>query len=155
MAKVVSALACGLLFGLGLQISGMTDPIVVLGFLDIFGAWNPRLAVMMGAAVAVTYAGYRLARSRAQPLFATESAWPTKTAIDRSLLAGAVLFGVGWGMVGLCPGPSIVNLATLSPRVIGFVAAMVFGMAALDAWRNRRQGSPRDTQQRAVEAPAG
>jgi uncharacterized membrane protein YedE/YeeE len=141
MAKVFSALVCGLLFGLGLQISGMTDPVIVLGFLDIFGVWNPRLAIMMGAALAVTFAGYRVARSRRQPVFAARSEWPTKTAIDRPLVGGAILFGLGWGMVGLCPGPAIVNLATLSPRVIGFVAAMAVGMIVLDGWRNPRQRS--------------
>jgi uncharacterized membrane protein YedE/YeeE len=141
MAKVLAALISGLIFGLGLQISGMTDPIIVLGFLDIFGEWNPRLAVMMGSAVAVTFIGYRIAGSRGQPLFATETVWPTKTAIDRPLVGGALLFGLGWGLVGLCPGPAIVNLATLSPRAIGFVAAMVVGMIALDGWLNRRRGN--------------
>ena len=141
MAKVLAALTSGLIFGLGLQISGMTDPTIVLGFLDIFGEWNPRLAVMMGSAVAVTFIGYRVAGSQRQPLFAAETKWPTKTAIDRPLVGGALLFGVGWGLVGLCPGPAIVNLATLSPRAIGFVAAMVAGMIALDVWRNRWRGA--------------
>jgi uncharacterized membrane protein YedE/YeeE len=132
------AFACGLIFGFGLLISGMTDPMKVLGFLDIFGAWDPSLAVVMAAALVVSAGGFALARRRGQPLFAAESFWPSATMIDRPLMTGAVLFGLGWGLVGLCPGPAIENLATLSPRVIVFVAAMAVGMFGLHVWRRRK-----------------
>ena len=138
---VFASLICGFIFGLGLVISGMTQPTKVLGFLDIFaapsGGWDPSLAVVMAAGLAVTSVGYALLRPRA-PLFDTQSRWPTATPIDRPLVTGAVLFGIGWGLVGLCPGPAIVNLATLSPGVIVFVVAMAIGMLAHDLWQSRR-----------------
>ena len=138
---VFASLMCGFIFGLGLVISGMTQPTKVLGFLDIFaapsGGWDPSLAVVMAAGLAVTSVGYALLRPRA-PLFDTQSRWPTATPIDRPLVIGAVLFGIGWGLVGLCPGPAIVNLATLSPGVIVFVIAMAIGMLAHDLWQSRK-----------------
>src|SRR3954447_19772199 len=105
--RIVAPLMCGLIFGAGLLISGMVQPAKVLAFLDIFGAWDPSLLVVMAAALAVGSAGYALARRRVQPLFDTRSFWPTATQIDRPLVAGSVLFGIGWGMVGLCPGPAL------------------------------------------------
>jgi uncharacterized membrane protein YedE/YeeE len=137
MALVLASLICGLVFGWGLMISGMTQPTKVLGFLDIFGDWDPTLGVVMTAALIVSSAGFALARWRAQPIFARHSLWPSKTAIDRPLLIGSVLFGAGWGLVGLCPGPALENLATLSPRVIVFVLAMGLGMVLQDLWRKR------------------
>src|SRR6476659_3205274 len=98
---IIAPLLCGLIFGLGLLISGMVNPQKVLGFLDIFGAWDPSLAVVMGAALAVTYAGYAVARGREQPMFAARHFWPAGSVIDRNLVAGAALFGAGWGLVGL------------------------------------------------------
>ena len=138
MQRTLAAFACGLIFGFGLLISGMMQPAKVLAFLDIFGAWDPSLAVVMAAALAVSVAGYALARKRVQPLFDTRSLWPTATAIDRPLVAGSVLFGIGWGMVGLCPGPALENLATLSPQVIVFVIAMALGMLAQNLWSKRK-----------------
>ncbi len=112
----------------------------MLGFLDVFGipsgTWDPSLVVVMAAGLAVTGIGYALIRPRT-PIFAPKSLWPTATAIDRPLLAGAALFGIGWGLVGLCPGPAIANLATLSPGVIVFVIAMAVGMVAHDLWQAR------------------
>jgi uncharacterized membrane protein YedE/YeeE len=137
MALVLASLICGLVFGWGLMISGMTQPTKVLGFLDLFGEWDPTLAVVMAVALIVSSAGFALARRRAQPIFAPHSLWPTKTAIDRPLMIGSVLFGAGWGLVGLCPGPALENLATLSPRVIVFVIAMGLGMVLQDLWRKR------------------
>ena len=132
----VASLACGFIFGLGLLVSGMVQPAKVLGFLDIFGAWDPSLAVVMLAALVVSNAGFILARLRQRPIFATQSLWPTKTSIDRPLVIGSALFGVGWGLVGLCPGPALENLATLSPRVIVFVVAMALGMRnPPESWR--------------------
>ncbi len=138
--RALASLVCGFVFGCGLFISGMIRPDKVLGFLDVFaipsGAWDPSLAVVMAAALAVTGIGYALARRRT-PLLEAENQWPTQTVIDRPLIAGAVLFGIGWGLVGLCPGPAIENLATLSPPLIIFVVAMAVGMAAHDLWQAR------------------
>ena len=138
---IFSAFLCGFIFGAGLVISGMTDTAKVLGFLDVLaiskGAWDPTLAIVMAAALTVSIPGFALARRRGRPVLVDVAAWPTRTAIDRPLIVGAVLFGAGWGLVGLCPGPAIANLATLSPPVLLFVAAMIAGMAAHDIWRRR------------------
>ncbi|MGB9369857.1 MAG: DUF6691 family protein [Xanthobacteraceae bacterium] len=142
--RILSAFLCGLIFGLGLVISGMTDTAKVLGFLDVLaipkGKWDPTLLIVMAAALAVSMPGFVLAGRRSRPLLAEAAAWPTRKDIDRPLLAGAALFGAGWGLVGLCPGPAIANLATLSPAVLLFVAAMTAGMAAHDI---RRRGIAR------------
>ncbi len=138
--RALASLVCGFIFGCGLFISGMIRPDKVLGFLDVFaipsGNWDPSLAVVMAAALAVTGLGYALARRRV-PLLESENQWPMQTAIDRPLVAGAVLFGLGWGLVGLCPGPAIENLATLSPPVVVFVVTMAVGMIAHDLWQAR------------------
>jgi uncharacterized membrane protein YedE/YeeE len=128
MPRILASFVCGLVFGAGLLISGMTEPGKVLGFLDIFGAWDATLAFVMAGAVAVSAAGFALARRRTAPLFAISYLWPTRRDIDASLVAGAVLFGVGWGLVGICPGPALVNLAGLSLPIVVFVGAMVIGM---------------------------
>ena len=142
MPAILAALVSGLIFGFGLAISGMTQPTKVLGFLDVLGiasgTWDPTLAFVMIGALAVTAPGYLLARRRERPLLAKVAAWPTNSDIDRPLVAGAMLFGLGWGLVGLCPGPAIANLATLSSRVVAFVVAMAVGMLALDVWRRSR-----------------
>ena len=130
----VASFACGLIFGFGLLISGMTQPQKVLGFLDVFGRWDPTLAFVMAAALAVSSAGFALARKRGRPALAARHLWPTRTDLDRPLAIGSVLFGIGWGLVGLCPGPALENLASLSPRVIVFVLAMIAGMIAKDLW---------------------
>lgn len=141
MPTVLAALVSGLIFGFGLAISGMTQPTKVLGFLDVLGiasgTWDPTLAFVMIGALAVAAPGYLLTRRRDRPLLAKVAAWPTKSEIDRPLIAGAALFGLGWGLVGLCPGPAIANLATLSSRIVAFVVAMAVGMLALDLWRRR------------------
>ena len=135
--RIAAAFACGAVFGLGLAISGMTDPAVVLGFLDVAGRWNPALAFVMAGALAVAFAGFRLARRRAAPLLATRFGWPTSNAIDARLIAGAVLFGLGWGLAGYCPGPAVASLVALAPGTLIFVAAMLAGMAAMRAWLKR------------------
>jgi uncharacterized membrane protein YedE/YeeE len=137
MALLLASFGCGLVFGLGLLISGMTQPAKVLGFLDIFGAWDATLAVVMAAALAVSSAGFALARQRGVPFLAPQHLWPTRRDIDRPLIVGSLLFGAGWGMVGLCPGPALENLASLSPRVIAFVIAMGLGMIAQNLWQRR------------------
>jgi uncharacterized membrane protein YedE/YeeE len=137
--RILAAFVCGLIFGLGLVISGMTDTNKVLGFLDVLaipkGAWDPTLVIVMVTALAVSMPGFVLARRRARPLLADAAAWPTRKGMDLPLIGGAALFGTGWGLVGLCPGPAIANLATASPAVIQFVTAMIAGMLAYDFWR--------------------
>jgi|SRR5215471_6136771 len=133
----LASFLCGLIFGIGLLISGMTQPAKVLGFLDVFGQWDPTLAFVMAGAVAASSAGYALARRSPRPIIATQHLWPKPTDIDRPLVVGSVLFGIGWGLVGLCPGPAVVNLTTLSLRLIVFVIAMVAGMIAQDLWWSR------------------
>jgi len=135
--QALASLLCGLLFGCGLLISGMTQPQKVLGFLDILGRWDPTLGFVMAGALALSGAGYALAHRFRGPMFATQYLWPTRSDIDRPLIAGAVLFGIGWGLVGLCPGPALENLVSLSPRVILFVLAMIAGMAAQAWWQSR------------------
>src|SRR5688500_11833391 len=120
---MLASLLCGLVFGAGLLISQMVQPTKVLAFLDIFGAWDPSLIVLMIAALAVSAPGFVLARRQARPVFAEECSWPTKTGLDHQLILGAATFGVGWGLVGLCPGPALESLATLSPDVFVFVVA--------------------------------
>jgi uncharacterized protein len=137
MSRIVASFACGLIFGTGLLISGMTQPDKVLGFLDIFGAWDATLAFVMAGAVAVSAAGFALARRRGAPLFAATASWPTRNDIDPPLVAGAILFGIGWGLVGICPGPALVNLAGLSLPIVVFVVAMIVGMFGHQLWRTR------------------
>jgi uncharacterized membrane protein YedE/YeeE len=132
---MIASLFCGLIFGAGLLISGMVQPTKVLGFLDVFGAWDPSLAVVMGAALAVSVPGFMLVQRRARPLFAARSFWPTKMGIDRPLVVGSALFGIGWGLAGLCPGPALENLVTLSPGVVVFVLAMAAGMILHRLWQ--------------------
>jgi uncharacterized membrane protein YedE/YeeE len=142
MSFLIAAFYCGLVFGFGLLVSGMMSPTKVLDFLDILGlgngTWDPTLAVVMAAALVVAGVGFAWVRGREPPMFAEKSLWPTRTDIDRPLVAGAVLFGIGWGLVGLCPGPAIANLATLSPQVFVFVIAMAAGMVAHDVWQKAR-----------------
>jgi uncharacterized membrane protein YedE/YeeE len=136
--SIIAALFCGLIFGWGLLISGMMQPAKVLAFLDIVGAWDPSLAVVMIAALVVSVPGFWLAKRRERPVLAMQSVWPIKMGIDRSLVMGSALFGIGWGLVGLCPGPALANLATLSPRVAAFVVAMAAGMVLRDLWQERQ-----------------
>jgi hypothetical protein len=142
---IVAPLVCGLIFGTGLLVSGMVQPTKVLGFLDIFGAWDPSLAVVMAAALAVAAPGFMLARNRSRPVLSGQFFWPGKSDIDAPLVVGAGLFGIGWGLVGLCPGPALENLATLSPGVIVFVAAMAGGMLIHDFWQASRPAIQRDS----------
>jgi uncharacterized protein len=137
MALTIASFVCGLVFGIGLLISGMTEPSKVLGFLDIFGAWDATLAFVMAGAVAVSTIGFALARSRAAPLLASSFAWPTRRDIDAPLVIGSALFGVGWGLGGICPGPALVDLAGLGAPIMIFVAAMVLGMSGYELWQRQ------------------
>lgn len=135
--KVVLAGIAGLVFGVGLLISGMTDPAKVIGFLDITGAWEPALMFVMGGAV-VTYALLiRPTLHRGRPWLDTELHLPTRADIDLPLVAGAAIFGVGWGLGGFCPGPGIVAAASGATSALVFVAAMAAGMAVW-SWIDRR-----------------
>jgi uncharacterized membrane protein YedE/YeeE len=142
--SIIAPLFCGLVFGAGLLVSGMVQPAKVLAFLDIFGAWDPSLAVVMIAALAVAVPGFMLASRRPRPLLAQQSFWPTRTQLDAPLVLGAVLFGAGWGLVGLCPGPALESLATLSPGVVVFVVAMAAGMVVHDVRQKFRPLIRRD-----------
>ncbi|MDD1794658.1 YeeE/YedE family protein [Enterovibrio sp. ZSDZ42] len=123
------ALFSGLLFGLGMMISGMVNPANVIGFLDIFGQWNPNLAFVMGGALLVFMPGYFfLVRKQAKPLLADTFCVNESTALDAKLISGAALFGVGWGLVGICPGPAITALGSGSSIVFLFVLSAVIGM---------------------------
>lgn len=121
----IVGLAAGTLFGAGLVLSGMTDPAKVRGFLDFGGHWDPTLAFVMGGAIAVHLAAYRLIRGRRAPVLGTSFQIPTRKDIDAKLLGGAALFGLGWGLGGYCPGPAVTSLTTGAPSVVAFVAAML------------------------------
>ena len=135
MRLLISSLLSGFIFGCGLLISGMVSPTKVLGFLDVLGPWDPSLAVVMAAALIVTRMGVGILHRRGRPFLAEKCDWPTRTEIDAPLMFGAMLFGIGWGLVGLCPGPAVENLVTLSPQVLVFVGAMLTGMALHDLWQ--------------------
>lgn len=126
---VLSWLA-GAVFGLGLTLSGMTQPSKVLGFLDPFGRFDASLMLVMVGAISVHFAAYRIIQRRQKPLFTPAFLVPTRRDLDIKLLSGAALFGVGWGLAGYCPGPAIVSLATGSSSALVFFAAMVTGMLA-------------------------
>jgi uncharacterized protein len=140
MPAILSALFAGLLFGAGLALAGMTDPSVVLGFLDIAGRWNPALLFVMAGAVIVTFVGYRLALARPRPLLAQRFLLPSVTQIDAPLIVGAALFGLGWGLAGYCPGPAVASLVSGNVDVLMFVAAMVIGMLLAPELHNWRRG---------------
>lgn len=133
MVRILMAFAAGLLFGAGLVLSQMVNPAKVLGFLDLAGDWDPSLAFVMLGAVPVAAMGYGVARRLAKPLCATAFAEPARRPIDRRLAGGAVLFGIGWGLVGYCPGPALAALGWGAPPTILFVAAMLAGMGAFSA----------------------
>ncbi|MGZ5138642.1 MAG: DUF6691 family protein [Burkholderiales bacterium] len=138
------ALLSGTLFGLGLAISGMVDPAKVLAFLDTAGKWNPTLAFVMLGALAVTTPAFRFVLKRREPWFAPRFVLPTKIDLEPRLVFGAALFGVGWGLAGLCPGPAVTNLVTGRGSIVVFVAAMLAGMLlsdAIDAVARRRGGA--------------
>lgn len=127
MVLVLAALGAGVLFGLGLSISEMINPAKVLAFLDIAGAWDPSLALVMAGALLVTLPAYRAAQGRPRPMLAERFYWPTAQVIDFRLICGAALFGIGWGLVGFCPGPAFASVAFGAPKPFIFIGAMVIG----------------------------
>ncbi|WP_328184488.1 DUF6691 family protein [Marinobacter sp. OP 3.4] len=135
---LVSALITGLVFGLGLLISGLANPAKVLAFLDLAGAWDPSLALVMGAAVAVGLVGYRLARGRNRSWLGAPLRLPTATHLDKRLILGGLGFGVGWGLAGFCPGPALVALGAGELKAMVFVVAMLAGMGLFEILEQRR-----------------
>ena len=127
--KPLIGLLCGLIFGAGLAMSGMTDTAKVLGFLDLFGQWVPDLAFVMGGAVLVTLVAFRFVLRRKAPLFNKKFFLPTSTVLDGKLLTGAAIFGIGWGVYGFCPGPALSAMVYLDNETFLFVGAMLVGMA--------------------------
>jgi len=128
MKSALAAFVAGLVFAVGLAISGMTQPGKVTAFLDFFGNWDPSLALVMMGAIAVHATLYRLIRQRSTPLFTATFSVSTRSELDPRLIGGAVLFGTGWGLAGFCPGPAVTSLASGHTSVITFVAAMLAGM---------------------------
>lgn len=129
---VALAFVVGLVFGIGLLVSGMVDPAKVLGFLDIAGRWDPSLALVMAGAVAVGLGAFTVARRRTLSLLGLPMRMPVTTAIDARLIAGSVVFGVGWGLAGFCPGPALVALGAGCGKAVVFVLAMLAGMALFE-----------------------
>lgn len=137
----LSALAAGLLFGMGLMLSGMTNPGEVLGFLDWSGVWSPDLIGVLGSAVLVSLLGFQIARRMERPWFVAEFPALPRKSIDRPLLIGAMLFGVGWGLAGYCPGPALAGLALGNEEVLVFLGAMLCGgLLQQKCARNRNDG---------------
>ena len=132
MLLVLTSLLAGLVFGWGLIISGMANPAKVLGFLDLAGAWDPSLALVMGGAVGVGLIAFSVARRRRQSWLGAEMRLPVAREVDRRLVAGGLLFGVGWGVAGFCPGPAVVALGLGEAKAMVFVAAMLVGMACFE-----------------------
>ena len=126
--KIAAALLAGVLFGLGLALSGMLDPVRVQGFLDVTGAWDPSLAFVLGGAVGVSALGNLFTRHVQHPLLAAAFDIPSSRQIDAKLLGGSALFGIGWGLAGFCPGPALAALSLGLPKAFVFVAAMLLGM---------------------------
>ena len=128
--RLLPPLLSGALFGAGLVIGGMTDPQRVRGFLDLFGRWDPTLAFVMGGALIVMAAAWRMRARMMKPLFGARFSLPDSKDLDARLISGSALFGVGWGLAGLCPGPAVANLALAPSQVLPFIGAMLAGMAA-------------------------
>jgi len=133
-----SEFVVGLVFGIGLIVSGMTDPGKVIGFLDLFGAWDPSLALVMGGAILVGVFAFALAKKRTTTFLGGALTLPGSSDIDRRLVVGGLLFGAGWGLAGFCPGPAIVSLASGQPKAAVFVVAMLAGMLVFEFAERRR-----------------
>ena len=140
-----TSLLAGLVFGLGLIVSGMANPAKVLGFLDLAGAWDPSLALVMAGAIGVSFFAFLFAKKRSRSLMGADMKLPTGRTIDRRLVIGSTLFGIGWGVAGFCPGPGLVALGLGEVKALIFVAAMLVGMALFELLEKRRS-----TEQRAA-----
>jgi len=138
MIRLVLYLLCGVLFGAGLALSGMVNPAKVTGFLDIGRAWDPSLAATMGGAVVTTFLLYRIARRRSRALLGDEMPKPPSQRIDLALIAGAIVFGLGWGLAGICPAPAFA-VAVLNPQALWFVAGLAAGVIGYGVIERRAQ----------------
>ena len=136
--KLLPPLVSGTIFGAGLTIGGMTDPARVRGFLDIFGKWDPTLAFVMGGALAIMALAWRIQRRMKRPIFAETFSLPDRQDLDPRLVIGAALFGVGWGIAGICPGPAVASLSLVPGQVLPFLAAMIAGMALFHVTIDRK-----------------
>ena len=136
---ILTALLAGLVFGLGLIISGMANPAKVLGFLDLAGAWDPSLALVMAGAIGAGFVPFLLARNRTRSLIGLQMMLPTTKSIDRKLVVGSSVFGIGWGVAGFCPGPGLVAIGMGEPKALLFVAAMLVGMGLFELLEQRQQ----------------
>lgn len=137
MLLILTSLLAGLVFGLGLIVSGMANPAKVLGFLDLAGAWDPSLALVMAGAISVGAIAFAVAGRRTTSLIGAEMKLPAARHIDRRLVVGSMLFGMGWGIAGFCPGPGLVALGMGEVKALVFVAAMLAGMGVFE-WMERR-----------------
>lgn len=137
---IILALVAGVVFGAGLTVSDMINPARVLNFLDVAGQWDASLAFVMGGALCVVAIGYRLAFRRERPFLVPEFSLPLKQSIDAPLLMGAAMFGVGWGLAGICPGPALAGLVSLEPKIFVFIGAMLIGMFGARALQRQGQG---------------
>lgn len=137
--NLLTALLAGLVFGLGLILSGMANPAKVLGFLDLAGAWDPSLAFVMAGAIAVGFAAFSLARRRTLSYFGAPMQLPKARDIDRRLIGGSTLFGIGWGVAGFCPGPALVAMGMGEVKAVVFTAAMLAGMGVFELLERRRR----------------
>ncbi|MBI3230399.1 MAG: YeeE/YedE family protein [Burkholderiales bacterium] len=148
--SLCTSFAIGLIFGLGLLISGMSNPAKVLTFLDIAGRWEPTLMIVMIGAISIASIGFALAKKRSHSLLKLPIYLPQQSAVDKRLIGGSVIFGIGWGIAGICPGPAIVLLGASAPQALWFVAAMALGMLIFELfsrWQVRR-ALQRDASQR-------
>jgi uncharacterized membrane protein YedE/YeeE len=137
--QILTSLITGLIFGIGLIVAGMADPAKVLGFLDLAGRWDPSLALVMAGAIAVGALAFAIAGRRTTSFIGLDMKLPTSRQLDRRLLAGSALFGIGWGIAGFCPGPGLVALGMGEPKALIFVAAMIAGMGLFELIERRRQ----------------
>ena len=140
---IFTSLLAGLVFGLGLIVSGMANPAKVLGFLDLTGAWDPSLALVMAGAIGISFFAFLFAKKRSRSLMGADMKLPTGRSIDRRLVIGSTLFGIGWGVAGFCPGPGLVALGMGEVKALIFVAAMLAGMAVFELFENRRSAGQR------------
>ena len=135
--SLIFSLLAGIIFGAGLTVSDMVNPARVLNFVDLAGHWDPTLIFVIAGGLAVTALGYRLVFRREAPIASEKFQLPAQRQIDSRLIGGSALFGVGWGLAGICPGPALTDLVTLQPKVLVFVAAMLIGMIVTVVWRDK------------------
>ncbi len=140
MKSILTALGAGVVFGVGLLLSGMTQPAKVVNFLDVLGDWDPSLAFVMGGAIAVHFLAYRLVPRLQKPVWGARWGLPTRRDIDARLLVGAVLFGAGWGLGGYCPGPALTSVVAGASSTMLFTGSMLAGMWGFSVWEAARAG---------------